>query len=251
MNKKAKIYLVLLVWLAAAVQIVVNKSMKQDNQIIEAFSVTESTPVESCIDAYGYFGEMYLSAESKRAMVINLANQLGITDGYEVNTASGDAYEKTELIKDGMYAKTTIQVISMETENAEGKAVTEQYFLVELEIYNDVDQVLTYRDKIEAIFADIGMEADINIYLSGSVSGELLDEEKEAYVTEFLETMNAAEVTGYRSDDMYTIYGYTKDEDKCVYQNGEKVNVNIAITYNEEEDTTYIHMAVPFINKTY
>lgn len=36
-----------------------------------------------------------------------------------------------------------------------------------------------------------------------------------------------------------------------VYQNDYKVNVNIAFTYDEAEDITYIHRGLPFIDKSF
>ncbi len=251
MQKRAAVYIFILIWMAVAVQLVVNASMTKDDRIIEAFNVVETMPVESDVEAYGYFGDMYLSADTKEQMLTNLAAKLGVTDDYSITSADGEAFSKSELIKDGAYAKTDLQIISMDTQDENGEDIVQQYFYATITIYNSVDHILYYRDLLEDTFGSIGMEADVNVYLAGEIDGELDKNKKEWLIAAFLEAMNAKEVCANRTKDLYTIYGYTPNEREYVYQNGEKVNVNIAVTFDEEKNKTTVHMAVPFISKSF
>lgn len=251
MRKKAAIYIFVLVWMVVALQLVVNATMVKQDQLIEAFSVVSTIPVESDVEAYGYFGDMYLSEETKEQMLTNLAEKLGITEDFALSSIEGDSYSKSHLIKDGAFARTDLQIISMTTQDVNGADLLQQYFYATIKIYNSVDHILYYRDLLEDTFSSVGMKADVNIYLAGEMEGELDKEKKEWLVTSFLEAMEAREVCGNRTKDMYTIYGYTKNEREYVYQGGEKVNVNIAVTYDSRKDRTRIHMAVPFITKSY
>ncbi len=251
MRKKLLVYIFVLIWMVVAVQLVVNASMKRKDQIIEAFSVVDTIPVESDVEAYGYFGDMYLSPETKEQMLTNLAKELGITDGYFLESVSGETFTRSQLIKDGAFAKTSLQIISMETKSEDNADIIQQYFYATITIYNSVEQILYCRDLLEDTFENVGMKADVNIYLAGEIRGELDENKKEWLVQSFLESMEAKEVCGSRTKDMYTIYGYTPNEQEYVYQHSERVNVNIAITYDEERDKTRVHMAVPFIAKTF
>ena len=47
------------------------------------------------------------------------------------------------------------------------------------------------------------------------------------------------------------VYAYSTGINEFVYQDGEKVNVNIAFTYDAENDVTLIHRAIPFIDKSF
>ncbi len=251
MRKKILVYIFVLVWLVVAVQLAVNAGMKKEDQIIEAFSVVDTIPVESDVEAYGYFGDMYLSPETREQMLVNLAKELGITEDYTLESTSGEAFSKSRLVKDGAFARTNLQIISLETQDENGADMIQQYFYTTITIYNSVEHILYYRDLLEDTYENVGMKADVNIYLAGEIDGELTKEKKEWLVNSFLEAMEAEEVCGSRIMDMYTIYGYTPNEREYVYQNSEKVNVNIAITYDEETDKTRVHMAVPFIAKSF
>ena len=251
MRKKTLVYIFILIWMVVAIQLVVNLSITREDQLIEAFNVVDTIPVESDVEAYGYFGDMYLSPETKEKMLVNLAAELGITSDYDLESAEGDSFSRSQLIKDGAFARTNLQIISMEGQDEDGQEKTEQYFYATITIYNSVDHILYYRDLLEDTFANVGMKADVNIYLAGEMDGQLSENKKEWLVKAFLDAMEAHEVCGNRAEDMYTIYGYTRNEREYVYQNGEKVNVNIAITYDEKTDKTMVHMAVPFISKSY
>lgn len=251
MQKKAAIYILILIWMVVAVQLVVNASISKEDQIIEAFGVVDTIPVESDVEAFGYFGDMYLSPDTKEQMLMNLAAKLGVTDDYLLESYEGDSFSRSQLIKDGVFARTDLQIISMDTQDENGDSVIQEYFYATITVYNSVDHILYYRDLLEDTFESIGMKADVNIYLAGEIEGQLEDSKKDWLVSAFLEAMEAEEICGSRSEEMYTIYGYTKNEQEYVYQNSEKVNVNIAITYDEENDKTRIHMAVPFITKSY
>ena len=63
--------------------------------------------------------------------------------------------------------------------------------------------------------------------------------------------MNARIVTGNRTEEIYTVYGYSEDIKDYVVFGSTKTNVNIAITYNELNGETYIYMATPIINEDF
>lgn len=251
MNKKEKIYLVGLLWVIVALQMFVNQTAKKEDEIVEAFSISNSVPINSTIDAYGLFGKMYLSEETKENMLVNLAKELGITEGYTIENTSIQGYEKSVLKKEGKYGNTTIQIVSSGIGDEINVTDQEQYILIGVELFNDINSIGQIKENINTIYKNIGVEDTTNICLKGSINGELSGREKINMINKLFKAMNAKEITSATMDNTYNVYGYTKNEENYVYQMGEKVNVNIAITYDSEEDITYIHMASPFINKSF
>jgi hypothetical protein len=95
------------------------------------------------------------------------------------------------------------------------------------------------------------MEPVLNLYAGGVTAGRLTEEEMAEKTQDFLDIMHASQVLEEQFGNVYTVYGYTSDLSDYVYQNEEKVNVNIAFSYDEEADETRIHMAVPFVDKSF
>ncbi len=251
MSKKGKIYMVALLWAIVSIQIIVNKTVKKEDEIVEAFNISNSVPINSTIEAYGLFGKMYLSKETKENMLVNLAKELGIVEDYTIENTSVQSYEKSTLKKDGKYGNTTIQIVTAGIGDEIAITDQEQYILISIELFNDINSVSELKENVNKIYKNIGIDNTINTCLKGSLNGELTDNKKVEMVDKLLKAMNAEEVVSSTMDNTYNVYGYTKNEDNYVYQMGEKVNVNIAITYDSEEDITYIHMANPFINKSF
>ena len=50
---------------------------------------------------------------------------------------------------------------------------------------------------------------------------------------------------------LYTIYAYSPYISDYEIQDGEAVNINIAMYYNEKEDQTYLYAAVPLVGLDY
>ena len=251
MSSKGKIYLVVLIWVVIAVQIIVNKTVKDDDEIVEAFSISNSIPITSSLDAYGLFGEMYLNDDTKENMLVNLAGELGITDGYTIDKESSSELNKTVLIKNGKQGNTKVSIVTVNNEDGEGVSNEKQYILISIELNSSPENIMEIRDKVDEIYNDIGVDNSSNIYLKGSIAGELTQKDKVEMIDSVFDDLEARVVLSNTLDTTYNVYGYTKNEKSYVYQMGEKVNVNMAISYDENENMTYIHIASPFINKSF
>lgn len=251
MSTKTKVYFSLVVLLAIVIQLIVNMAVPAGDDIIEAFGQVDTVAVESSIEGYGYFGHMELSDAKKSTMVTNIAKDLGITDGYNIIFDQGDSYGKCQLYKEGKYANTKIQLISMDTIDDSNQPITEQYILVNINLKNGNEGIKGVRKNLEDMYEAIGVEPRINMCLSGTMEGMLDDEERDEIVKELLEDMDASLVYNYEVDGISSVYGYTKSENQYIYQMGKKVNVNLAITYDENAEKTFIKLATPFINESY
>ena len=251
MTKKAKIYIMVVVWTIVAIQIIVNENLKKDNEIIEAFNISEGSPMESIIDGYGYFGSMELDAATKETMLLNLASKLGITEDYNILQGKGENYTKSQLLKTGKNAKTNIQIISMEAKNNLGKDIVEQYILIDITLYNNLKDAQDIRGKVKKIYEEIGVSPILSIELNGSLKGELSKGERQDMVTRLLNEMKAEVIEEYDDANIYTLYAYSEKEDNYILQNEKKINIHIIMCYDEDTDRTFLKIASPVASGSY
>ena len=52
-------------------------------------------------------------------------------------------------------------------------------------------------------------------------------------------------------DNVFTVYGYTKLEPSYMKLNLRKVNIQIVMSYDEEQDKTYVKVGIPIVNSSY
>lgn len=96
-----------------------------------------------------------------------------------------------------------------------------------------------YGETIEAVLMED--------YYEGCLSEEELKALAEAVFTE-----NKAEPVEYISDDgVFSAYGYTKKIENYVVAGGNRINLNLAASYYEDEDKTRVILASPIYNEDY
>lgn len=250
MNRKSKIYILLLVWTAAVVQFFINKGIDREEKMIEAIALYDVTEYESEISAYGFYGNGYISEGTREQMLIRLAEKLGVTSDYEITAEHSLDGDVVSFRKKGLEGDTLIQLVTMKEETS-GSYNYENYLSMEIRLHQKVDLSYAVRQEIEELYLSLGIEPTMNLYVGGVKPGGISDEEMKRQTAEFFDLMKADFVCEEQFDNVYTIYGYSSELDDFVYQNDEKVNVNIAFVYDESNDRTQIHMAVPFVDRSY
>lgn len=249
MTKKVKISFMILVWSIVAIQIYVNyqEKMKNRSELVTAFSVSENEVADETVNGYGYFGAMELSEETKERMLRNLAQKLGITDGYTFMNGNGSGFEKKMLVKHGQFAETTLQIISLRKDVEE----TEQYVVLEIKAKEDISKAITLYQKVKRIYKEIGMEGQISLEVSMEKDG--LPEEPlfSELADEIFDLTEAVKVDEVRENDIFTIYGYTRLEDSFLKLKGKKVNIQVVLSYDKENQRMHCKMGIPIVNSSY
>ncbi|HCJ07478.1 MAG TPA: hypothetical protein DHV96_03655 [Lachnospiraceae bacterium] len=63
--------------------------------------------------------------------------------------------------------------------------------------------------------------------------------------------VHAKKVDVIKENDIYTVYGYTRLEDRYLMLNKQKVNIQIVMRYDKTKDQTYLKVGVPIVNSSY
>ena len=249
MTRKAKISFLIVVWSIVAVQMCVNyrQHMKSEQDTVTAFSVVREEGTKETIQGYGKFGDMELSVSNKKKMLENLAQKLGITDGYTYSGSSGDGYEKTILTKNGKHAVTILQIISMEQEGGE----PEQYIAMSIATEESVEQGIALYQKVKRVYDEIGVEAQVSLEVEATGKGNQVSMEKGGIPDQIFRAIHAKKVDTVKENGIYTVYGYTRLEDRYLVLNKKKVNIQVVMRYDQNADQTYIKIGVPIVNSSY
>ena len=54
-----------------------------------------------------------------------------------------------------------------------------------------------------------------------------------------------------RKEDLFTVYAYSGLIEEYITVAGSKVNMQIAMSYDEKKDITFVYLATPFLNDGY
>ena len=250
---RRKILLVMaFLWLVAFIRLIITPEENENKaNIVTAFSNEKFLYTDSILKAEAGIGNKYYTDDERKEYLCSFAKALGLTEEYEISIVREDNAIIATLTKPAKRALTTIKLVTYETEKDKNIISLKNYIYVELKISNSLESAVTYQEKLKGIFEDMDIVADISLNLVGSIDGELNNTEKNSITDKIMQEMNAEVITGNRSESIYTIYGYSEDIADYVVFGSTKTNVNIAISYDEEEDMTKIYMSTPIINEDF
>ena len=199
--------------------------------------------LDTYIEGYGKFGVCYLTQEEKERLVENIASALGITSSYGLATVYEEEVNTTVLSNESVNGSVTIKAITQEPQA--------QYVYVNITVYNNIDCAVSYRELVEGMFDAMGIQGNVNMNLVGSIEGTLNSTEKNELADGLLDRLGAKVVTENRDNDIFTIYAYSKGAGSYITIGGNKINMNIAIGYDEEQDRTKVYLASPINSLDY
>lgn len=253
-GRKARmsIYVLGVLWIAVIMQFAVNKMLQPNKNLLEAFISTNSNVSSFDIEIAGKYSNKYLSESDKKELVQYLASEIGLIldEPVTVNREGND----TEVFvqKTGKNAETLIKIVSIEQKNTSGISETKHYVLTNLKLFNNIDSIMTYRTLLNNVFQDLGVtDIQTNMQAIGRYKGKLTLEQMNYIADGMIESLQGSIVYGNRMEDLYTIYAYSGLIDEYITSLDSKINIHVAVNYDESNDITEVKLASPIINGDY
>lgn len=249
--KKWMGYVLVILWLAAAVRYIAGGEMSGESRVAYAFADADFQRMEYSLSLAGYLdGEAY-GEEGCREFLEEIAHELGMYTQYTVTSESDGRMKRTEITKEMTHARVCIRMVRTENGISEGETIPANYLYIRLDFDQSPDSALTYKRKLEQIRETYGLDSTVTLKMTGVYEGELDREAKDAAAEQLLASMGADEQEAHRSEDLYTVYAYTEDWPEYTVVNGKRVNLNLAFSYDEAGDRTWVYAGSPMILDEY
>lgn len=253
-GKKAKltIYILGVLWISVIMQLAVNTFLRPNHNILDAFINTNPEVSSFELEVAADYGKGYLSEADRRELILYIASEIGlqVNDDVVTNRKGNDC--EVYIEKKNKNAETLIKLVSVELENSNGIAEINHYILARLTIYENMDSLLGYRDLIKDIFKNLNAKnIQTNMQVNGNYKGKLTLDEMNEIANGMVTNLQGKIAYANRQDDLYTIYAYSGLLDEYVNSIGNKINIHIAIHYDEETDNTKILLGTPVISGGY
>lgn len=120
---------------------------------------------------------------------------------------------------------------------------------------NDFTQAFARNQlTVEKVSRDSADLSEGNTCLEGHVQGKMSRDEREKLAAGLFSTLGGTSVMEHSEDagsGYYVAYGYTTGLSYYKRVNGRRINLNVAICYEEEKDRTRVIMGTPVINCDY
>lgn len=245
MKKRGILYIAIAIVVITVVTIFVDVK-NGDKMVIKAFADTKFVKTASNVECIINCGEDQLSDGQKQLMLTSIAYDLGIKDGYNYGSEDNENGTVVTLARTGETSEVYIKLLTIE-ENEKHH----NYLMVNVILEDSIESAVHYKQELSKILKEYCEEPPITLNLVGTMEGMLSNNEKDDLTNQLLNCIGAKTVVDGRKENIYTLYGYTESVKEYIEVGKEKVNINIAINYDEENHTTKVYLSTPIINEDY
>lgn len=248
---KVTLYIAVVLWLSVATQMIVNRTFYEDFKIAEAFVKTNTADLQSDIEIIAEYQKDFLSETDKKDIIYHIADAIGLSIDREIIVLREGNRTEYTYSKQAKKAATMLKIVSLE-QKEDTVIKTKHYIIVRLNILETIQSIDKYRDILENSLKELGVtEKQVTIQYEGSFQGALSKDEKRRMASLLVEELQGEIALEYEEGSSYTVYAYTGMINEYINSMGCKMNIQIALTYDEESDKTRIYLATPLINQSW
>lgn len=246
---KLTLYIVAVLWLAVITQIVMNYMFFKDFKIAEAFVMTNTEDLECDLEIIAEFSNSFLSETDKKNILYHIADAIEIKVDGDIIINKADRLTEYLYHKQAKKAETTLKLVSME-EEIDSTITMKHYIVVRLNIKESIKSIENYRKLIEDSLQELDIkQKQVTVQYEGSVPGLMPMKDREEMALLMVNELQGEIVFNYQQGESYTVYAYTGLINEYIESVGCKINIQVAMTYDEELDKTQIYLATPIINQ--
>lgn len=248
---KVTLYIAAVLWLAVVTQVLMNRFFYEDIQISQAFVNTNSGELKSSIEIIADYNKDFLSETDKKALIQYIADSIGLTVDKEISVLREGTRTEYSFGKQARNATTQLKVISLE-QKEESAIKIKHYLVIRLNIRDSIQSIDKYRNILEDALDELEIDnKQITLQYEGSFNGMLTTEEKDRISNLLIDELQGTMALRYDEEGVYTVYAYTGLINEYIVSMGSKINIQIAVSYDEETGKSKVYLATPILNQNW
>ena len=248
---KITLYIATVLWIAVITQILMNKVFFENFEIAEAFVKTNSEYLKCSLEIVAQHHSDFLSETEKKDILHHIADAIGLKLDSDIKIKREDQQTEYSYHKHAKKAETTLKIVSLQQE-ADSTIKVKHYVVVRLNIKESIKSIDKYRRLIEKALDEMDMSTrQVNVLYEGMIDGLMSRNDKEDMANLMIRELQGEVAFDYQHGDSYTVYAYTGLINEYIETVGCKINIQIAMTYDELSDKTRIYLATPIINQSW
>ncbi|HLS52462.1 MAG TPA: YwmB family TATA-box binding protein [Tissierellaceae bacterium] len=127
----------------------------------------------------------------------------------------------------------------------------ETYLCINIVKNDDFFEINDIIEDVKSIFKEYDATMEISSCIIGSIKGKVSESYMDKNLNKSLKRIKGRILEEYSDNKALSYTIYTPDIDQFVAVGNRRINLNIAIRYNKDEDSTYLWIGTPIITTGY
>lgn len=232
-------------WIVAGTRFVTERVIYRERNLKEAVAAVSPGNTTGTVSFAAKLKERFLTEADQKKLLRFAADEIGLTvtsdpEVFVENDRTGFVYRKK-----AKNADTCIKIIAVPEK--EEKAA--YYLIVTLHLFqDDGDGAMYYRSLIDGMARELGVSQEqVSVQICGRFPHGMTTDARNRLTDRVLDKLGCEIVCENRDESLYTVYGYTKGMKEYVCSGKDRINVQLAIYYDEVKDETVLCVASPVI----
>lgn len=232
-------------WIIAGTRYVTEMIIYRERNLKEAFAIVSPGNTTGTVALTARLPESYLTEKDQNQLIRFVADRIGLTVDTEPEPITEGKKSGFIYRKKAKYADTAIKILHVR----EASGANRYYLLVSINLAEDKgDGVAYFREKIGELAAELELlEVQCSIQLSGSFPQDMTLAARNHLTDRILSKLGCEVVCENREAELYTVYAYTKGLDEYIVSGNDRINVQLAMYYDEINKETVLCVASPVI----
>lgn len=246
-NRGLQVALVILagLWIVFGTKLVTEKIVYRERNLRQAVALASPGSTTGTVSLVAGLPESYLTEADQKQMIHFVAERIGLTMDSEPSAVNEESRSGFIYQKYAKYAETQIKVIAPVAQNG-----TQRYYLiVNLTLFDDDGEGAIY---YKALLADVAEELSaaqkqVSVQITGTYPHGMTLAARDRLTDRILKKLGCEIVCENREEELYTVYAYTKGMGEYILSGNDRINVQLAMYYDEIKDETVLCVASPVI----
>lgn len=242
-------------------------NLTDEKAVINSFKATGANFLEMNMNFNSKINDQYLNKEQLSTLGLELVEALNIQGKlvndnqffelnnnadeklYSFSLSEGNNYNQLVICGQDDANRTITAIVVSYKDISLGTEETDLY--IDVIEYQEIENLEPLKTKIEDIYDKYNKKSKISTCITGTFKGKLSSSEIYKKISIALQTVDGYKVEGLVDDNLTSISAFTSNITEYLYTGNKKMNLNIAMRYNEYEDSTYIWIGTPIITTGY
>lgn len=248
--QKSLTILIIIFCIIAAIRIIDKNIVYDGGKLVEAFNVTAFNIEETQLNIWGEYMPKYLTMNEIKDIGKQIAEDIGIQD-YDESIEDTEVKKVYTIEKNSIHANTKIKIIETIELLESGTYRPKNLIMVNLTLYDRYLSIGYFENKIVSIFKELTIDPNKGIIVTASREGKVSELAAREIMRGVIKSLEGDIKEMITNNDLKSAYGYSNHMNEFVISKGEKINMDVAITYNELEEKTYLYAGIPVITFGY
>jgi len=232
-------------WIVTGTKLVTERIIYRERNLQEAVALVRPGSTSGKMLFAAKLQDAYLTEEDQQRLLFLVAERIGLTVSSQPEMVREKGQSSLVYRKEAKYADSEIKVICLKEKDGQ----TVYYLTVSLDLFDDDGAAaMQYQQLMSELAEELEMlQKQASVQVIGKFPHDMTIAARNRLTDRIMKKLGCKIVCENREKSLYTIYAYTRGMEEYIISGDDRINVQLAMYYDEIKDETVLCVASPLI----